>query len=156
MKCLHPPLSLPPLNPPEPPLNPPEPPLNPPDPPLNPPAPLNPPRPRPRNAPSSSCLFNSSIADNLGSSPLFSFLTSKACRSLISAFFSSRSFGGMPCGSSCADNNSFHSEFMNLGVFFSKNPVKLSCIFFGSGYESVRSFVGRGGTVVVSSRSEKV
>lgn len=44
---------------------------------------------------------------------------------------------------------------MNFGVFFSRNPVKLSCIFFGSGYNKLKYSLRPENTVVVSSRSEK-
>jgi hypothetical protein len=93
------------------------------------------------------------MAESFVSSGLVSLFTSLASLAKISAFFSSTRRGGIPPGASWADNNNFHNEFMNLGVFFSRNPVKLSCSFLGSGLESVVKIERH--TEFDSSRSEK-
>ena len=60
--------------------------------------------------------------------------------SRISSFFLSRNCCGMPIALDCAESSSVHSSPMNDDVFFSRKPVRWSCISFGSTF-SARSCV---------------
>lgn len=51
----------------------------------------------------------------------------------ISSFFSSTKLRGMPAGESCASINKSQRATMNAAVESVRNPVRLICIFLGSG-----------------------
>ena len=57
------------------------------------------------------------------------------CLYLYSGFqsFSSSKPRGIPAGESCASSNSDQRAVMNMGVEAVRNPVRLICIFLGSG-----------------------
>lgn len=51
----------------------------------------------------------------------------------ISSFFSSTKLRGMPAGEACASISKFQRATMNAGVESVRKPVRLICIFLGSG-----------------------
>jgi hypothetical protein len=51
----------------------------------------------------------------------------------ISSFFSSTKLWGMPAGEACASISKFQRATMNAGVESVRKPVRLICIFLGSG-----------------------
>lgn len=72
------------------------------------------------------------------------FVTSQlfiiTCLCLISSFFCSRKADGIPAMFSWALSNSGQRSFMNSRAFFPfKNPVKLICIIFPSGFCNTNS-----------------
>lgn len=105
------------------------------------PPPSKPPRPRPLPLPlplpprsPRSPLSFSRMSSNLALrslSPNARWSLSLALR--ISSFFSSTNVFGTPAGESCASSNRLQSAVIKAGVDAVRKPVRLICIFFGSG-----------------------
>jgi hypothetical protein len=64
----------------------------------------------------------------------------------ISSFFSSTKLRGMPAGESCASISKLQRATINAGVESVRNPVRLICIFLGSGVCSRHQY-GRNGVI---------
>jgi hypothetical protein len=58
----------------------------------------------------------------------------------ISSFFSSTKLRGMPAGESCASISKLQRASMNAGVESVRKPVRLICIFLGSGVCARRQY----------------